>query len=270
MPYIPESRKHTMQAQVELQRILHEQFVEIQMRNPSYSLRAFARKIGLNSAALSEILNSKRNISKKMAIRILERLELSPDVHNHLVNLFPEKQSRKNLAAVPKRSTINLTVDQFHIMSEWFHFAILSLAETNSFQNDPKWIAERLNIKVQDAKAAIERLERLELLQNIDGKLVPTGKNVQSPDHSVNLSLRRSHMQNLELAKQSLEKDSIHIRDFTAITMAIDTKKIDQAKKMIREFRDNLCAFMESGEKNEVFKMCIQLFPLSNVGDQNE
>src|SRR5581483_2789392 len=160
----------------------------------------------------------------------------------------------------------DLANDQFHVISEWYHFAILSLAETSDFRPDPQWIAGRLNIKVADAQAALARLERLRMIAtDSHGAMKPTGVKHQAPDEVRALATRKAHLQNLDLANRSLERDAVAERDFTAITMAIDVAKLPIAKRMIREFRDQLSKLLENDARSEVYKLCVQLIPVSNL-----
>ena len=56
----------------------------------------------------------------------------------------------------------------------------------------------------------------------------------------------------------------VESRDITSMTMAIDKNKIPEAKRKIKQFRRNLCQFLESGEKNEVYNLNVQLIPLTD------
>lgn len=251
-------------AQLAIQKKLNEALIESQLRNPSFSLRAFSRKLSVSPSALSEILNGKRRISRKLAERLVHNLCLSPKEGQGLLDLFVDKHPEKDGDKTYQSPYIELSTDQFHVISEWYHFAILSLAETQDFQSEPRWIADRLNIKTQDAQTALERLERLGLIEKGPrGKLRPTGTGYSTSDEVRDMGLRKAHGQNLEMARRSLEEDPIENRDFTATTMAIDVSKLPLAKKMIREFQDKLCTYLESGTKREVYKLCIQVFPLT-------
>ena len=44
---------------------LSNEYTKARAKNPSYSLRAFSNRLGIQVSALSEILNGKRVISKK-------------------------------------------------------------------------------------------------------------------------------------------------------------------------------------------------------------
>lgn len=98
---------------------------------------------------------------------------------------------------------------------------------------------------------------------NSKGKAVRGAPRYITSDDIADLSLRKAHAQNLELARQSLENDDVSERDFTAITMAINPKRLPLAKQMIREFRDLLCASLQVGPKTQVHKFCMQLIPLT-------
>ena len=62
---------------------------------------------------------------------------------------------------------------------------------------------------------------------------------------------------------------SVDLR-LAATTMAIDISKLPLAKKMIREFQDKLCAYLETGVKKDVYKLCIQIFPLTSRKGQTD
>ena len=163
-----------------------------------------------------------------------------------------------------------LATDQFRAVADWYHFAILSLAETRDFNDDPRWISERLNVRLTDVVSALERLERLGMLtRNKRGALAPSGKQFSTTDEIAAAAVRGYHSEILELARNSLERDSIVRRDFTTMTMAVDPVRLVQAKKMIRQFRAKLCDYLEQGERTEVYQLSINLFPLSSQKDTN-
>jgi hypothetical protein len=58
-------------------------------------------------------------------------------------------------------------------------------------------------------------------------------------------------------------------RDFTAVTVAVNPKNLSTAKELIRKFQDELCDQLEAGRCTEVYRLSVQLFPLTvmNEGD---
>lgn len=101
------------------------------------------------------------------------------------------------------------------------------------------------------------------LKRNSLGVLSPTGGEFCTTSDVANSEIRRSHLQNIELMRLSLERDGLNVSDPTAMTMAIDPTRIPEAKKRIRKFRRDLCRYLEGGRKLEVFRIYLHLFPLS-------
>lgn len=229
---------------------------EKQKRNPGYSLREFSKQLDVSPATLSQILKGKRVISKKTLQKALKNIHLDAADTKLIYSAIKHSQAEM----VP--------MDQFHVIVDWYYFAILSLAETIDFDSRPSWVARRLNITVKQAQDALKRLQRLQMLATDDaGVLRPTNKSFHSSDGVMNLLIQKRHRQHLSLAEESLQQDSVDERDFTAVTMAIDPTKLVAAKKMIRKFRDRLCQFLESGNRTEVFIYCQQLYPLTKNRD---
>ena len=247
-----------------IQSKLYEKFTELKIKNPSYSLRAFAKKLGVNSGALSSIMNGKRPVGAKLTFKIMDKLYLDPQERSEILSSLPSYlvQSKKEGTHYTQ-----LSADEFKGIAQWYHFAILSLMNTKGFKNDNDWISSQLGINTQTVEAALERLLRLGLIrQTKNKKLRRSAVKYRTTDDILNISLQKSHADNLELAKESLERDPVLKRDFSAITLAIDPKKISLAKEKIRKFQDEMSSLLEKGERTEVYKLCLQFFPLTKGG----
>lgn len=255
-----------MKHQLAVQQLLQTRFTEAKVKNPSFSLRAFARKIGLSHAMTSRVLSGKRQVSSTLARKIAEALLLDPQETSELLSLFPNKKLKRNPTDTVDPQYLQLTADHFKMISDWHYFAILSLLKTHDFKNDPAWIAERLGLPITIAVQAIERLKRLELVSEDEkGQLKRVSPRYRTTDDIANLSLRKAHFTNLELAKKSLEMDAVHERDFSSLTLAFRSSSLPDAKIAIRKFQDEFDAQFEGSESDpdEVYRLCVSLFPLS-------
>lgn len=258
-----------MEAQLVVQNLLREELVRIQATNPRYSLRAYATKVGVHVGALSSILNGKRNVSRSLAERIAHRLMLDPQRRAEVLSVFPAPKASR-----PRRATdgegkldsryLELSAQSFRIMSEWEHFAVLCLFHIRGFRPDSTWIAAKLRITEAKAETVVARMVDLGLIERVaGGGLRRTTRSVRTTDDVADLSLKKCHEQSLDLARTSLYRDPVHLRDHTSITMAIDPSKIGKAKEVIRKFQDDLSDLLESGTPTEVYRLSMQLFPLS-------
>lgn len=250
-----------MTTQQEIIQLIRAELFKLQLKNSSYSMRAFAKKLKSSPSVISEILNNRRPITKKAGARILQGLSLSEEKRNQLLaNLTSRNFKAKTNSGLPTFSKI----DSFNLISNWYYFGILSLAETKNFKSDPAWIAKRLNIKVSDTKKAIETLLHLELLKkNKAGHLQPTGNQFETSTDVRDTSIQKFHMENLEISRHSLKNHPIEIRDFSAMTVTFDPSQMQKAKTLIRKFRHQFSKEVEKTKKNEVYRLSIQFVPLS-------
>ena len=253
---------------------LQDELVRRCKKNPKYSLRAFAKVLGLESSALSKILAGKRSVSREMLKRFAQKLALSPkDLKTFEANLSETRGRPRAGEETPINAALNyqqLALDHFQIISEWYHFAILELTAIEGFQPSYAWVARTLGISVSEARAAVERLERMEMLEiTDDGKWIDRAgnlTNIAAPDFSA-AALRKMQTQFLAMAIDAIEGVSPELRDNTGMTMAIDRAKIPEAKKRIAKFRRELCAYLQSGKKDSVYQIGIALYPLSRDGE---
>lgn len=221
--------------------------------------------------ALSSIMNGKRNISRELAERIVRKLLIDPQKRTELLNMFPEKRVVKKDKQKEEPRYLEIEASQFKMIGEWEHYAVLSLMNCKDFNDDSAWIAQRLGISEPRALEVLRRLLDMQLIKrNSEDKLVRVHSSIRSSDDTVNLSIRKSHEVTLELAKESLNRDGVHERDFTGITMAINPKHISEAKERIRRFQDELSDLLESGNQTEVYRFSTQLIPLTKLNQSKD
>jgi uncharacterized protein (TIGR02147 family) len=131
-------------------------------------------------------------------------------------------------------------------------------------------VSKVLGISLVEAQDAIDRLVRLDYI-----KIKPKGQWELREGHSTTLgteltasALRKMQKQILEMAIKAVDDVPIQKRDQTAMTMAIDSSLIPQAKEKITKFRRELCAYLESGKKKDaVYQLSVSLYPVTQVKD---
>ncbi len=256
---------------------LSEELVRRLRANPRYSQRAFARQLGLSPGELSEILRGKRSLSFKSAFRIAKALSLSPLEIKHLVHLIQDEKSKKLgeaelLNSVSKElSGHQLTMDMFHVVSDWYCFAILNLVDCYDFRSNLAWIARRLGISRAEVQLALDRLKRLGLLKCRGAKWTVTQDYVISPAGFPSEAIRNYHRQILKKAMEALDLQQVSEREISGVGFALDPKVIPLIKKEISEFQDRIITVYSAnstrkGKKTEVYQLESVFFKLT----QNE
>lgn len=241
-------------------------------RNASYSLRAFSKALNVDVGNLSRVLKGKSSLSPEVVERIVERLNLAPDEQQLFLQSVLDEQKNKKIKGL-RRSTSKqlaklktnptLDVEMFRVISDWYHFAILELTFVEGFKSDLRWIAKKLGISPLEAKLAIERLIKLGLLEEKDGRFIKTEAHITTRDkHLTTPALKKLQRELLEKAIFSLENVDIEKRSQTGMTMSIDPQKLPIAKKMIEEFANQICQVLETGKRKKVYQLSVSLFPL--------
>ena len=184
------------------------------------------------------------------------------------------KQRAVKKLKVPATTAERVELEQevYRIISEWYHYGILQLIRTEPYlhtsaKNQTKWISRQLQITEMESSLAIERLLQLGLvMKDSKGYLRRTKKSVTTASKALTTpALKKWQRQIREKAIFSLENDTIENRSMTSMTMAIDPKKIDDAKQLIDEFQERLSQFLECGKKEKVYQLEISLFPLQTL-----
>jgi transcriptional regulator with XRE-family HTH domain len=242
-----EARTHEAHAAL-IQRVLQEKLE----KNARYSLRALARDLGVSHTYLSLVMHGKKMLSQE-AVASLNQLK-----SGRPVQIYTRPRTKRFR---------QLPVDQFELLSGWYHFAILELIRVKKFVPNVQWIAGNLGVKPYEVQLAVERLERVGLLKREGDRWIDTQEKLSVLPKSANRAMRIYHAQLLERAAEVLRSsgdEGFEKRQFTGMTMAINPKHWEQAKKRIRAFQRSMSDILCQGECEEVYHLAVQLFSLTD------
>jgi uncharacterized protein (TIGR02147 family) len=247
--------------------LLQEELLKRCRKNSSYSLRSFAKYLGVSHSALTEMMNGKRNITK----RSIEKL--GPILGLPLVEI--EAYQNSSTDEYKSQSAYHqLTIDQFAMISDWYHYGILELIKIKKFSHTPSNFSRALGITKSEVNIAIERLMRLgQLKKNEDGLYVEIndGFATNISGNLTSIGSKKLQQQILEQSIEALMTIPIELRNHTSMTMAIDHKLLPEAIECIKKFRRELTEFLEkSGELTEVYQLSVSLFPVTQISKMLE
>lgn len=259
------------------QTCLKQELAERLQKNSRYSLRSFARSLKLDPSTLSRILTGQKIPTPELSKKILKQLSLTPKEEKQfllsMAQAYEEdgvQRKKPEVRAILKNPTHkiverDLTPEIFRVISDWYHYAILQLIETEDCKSDIKWIARELDIQEIEVKLAIDRLLELEMIEVVNERFVRTAERLTTGDLTITTSaLRKRIKQITEKSVYSLENTPIEKRNHTTMTMAIDPEQIPVAKEMIQEFMDQLCAALQT-KKKKVYELQVNLFPIQRT-----
>jgi uncharacterized protein (TIGR02147 family) len=236
-------------------------------KNSKYSLRSFAKFLGIESSHLSKMLRKKRPIS----VRNIERLGVRLGCRPIEIAAFVAQRMDRSESAVSYQYQ-QISIDQFEIIADPIHYQVLELMKTKNFKTNERWIAQALGTNTHQVRAAVERLKRVGLL-HVEGangaRWIDRSEGFST--HVINENFtsqaHKEYQEKILLhAIESLKTVPVEQRDQSSILMATSSQYLQRAKQMITRFRRELCAFLESApEKDVVFQLGVSLFPVTQT-----
>ena len=255
--------------------ILQEELHLRKEANPSYSERAFARDLGITSPRLNNILHNKEGLSVEAAKEIASRLKLPEKKKKwfylsagslHARSSKDRKEFKQKITAIKDEAKVftEINLDYFALISEWYHFAILELTNLDQFKNDIDWIARTLGITVDQAATAIQRLKKLEILKEENGRLKSNHQFIATPNDVPIEALKQKHTEIIHKSLVAMRSQPVEMREFSANKMVIDRAQLPQLKERLKDLRREFVFHAEQvSSKNDVYCLSMQFFSLT-------
>lgn len=232
--------------------------------NPRYSLRAFARALKIQSSYLSKILRGERRVTPKFVARVTPLLSLGPEISQY----YQQLARRREPAVTPQTQFQMLSMDFFAAIANWYHYALLELIQLPGFRNDAEWMGATLNLSPDLIYPALDRLKRLKLIDERDGRLHCVGNFTNAVD-PLTISRAQQNLQKeiLTQAIGAMETIPPAERDQSSLTMACPSALLPQVKERIKKFRRELGSFVEGSgiASDRVYHFSVSLYPVSRV-----
>lgn len=246
---------------------IKEDLSQRQRLNPSYSLRAFSNFIGIHSSTMSQILSGKRTLPLKNAKQVANKLNLGPkDRTLFLESLYRSKTNIDEIKIDLNEDRFILDESYSKVISEWEHYAFLTLFDVKDFNATIDEVSRRLNLTKTRAEVVLNNLLICNLIHRTEnGKFQKTHSKVRTTEDVRMKALRDSHLETLEIGKIKLEEIDVELRDFSAMTIAMDLEKLPEVKTIIREFRQKMSALLRDGNNTDVYQLAIQFYPLTKT-----
>jgi hypothetical protein len=137
-------------------------------KNSRYSLRAFATFLGTDHSTLSQILRDARKIPTRQLRSWGKKFGMTAEE----IAVCVAAEHVPDVSATHRQEQLrHWTAEAMAILSDSTHWRILRLSGSPNFIPDCRWIAQRMEVSVDQVNLAISRLLRLRLLE-----IPPSGK----------------------------------------------------------------------------------------------
>ncbi len=253
--------------------ILKVAFTARKERNPSYSLRSFARDLSVSASMLSEVLSKKKSLSRKTAVKMKPGLNLSKnDEKLFMLSVDLDHpaagSSRENIQnEIDQQAcfgrTLSLSEERFAFIANPKYLVLLSLIGLKSFQNNLSWIAGKLGIFQHEVNQLLTGLKKLKVIEDSGrASLKINHEYLFSPDGNSVQAIRGFHRSSLNFAVEAMEKVPVAERDFYTSIFAIDQNDLGDFQREVREFHQQMYAkYAQKVTADRVYALQNQMIP---------
>ncbi|MCM0606745.1 MAG: TIGR02147 family protein [Xanthomonadaceae bacterium] len=221
--------------------------VEKQKRNPKYSLRAMAKHLRLQPSLLSSILSGDRELTENNAPGVAERLDLSPIESEYFLLLVQYSRSKNPVVkqSILKqieqknpqlRRSYDLSIDHFLNISEWFQIVVLNWLRIPGKSQNPQDIAKAIGIHSYEVEDALNRLERLELIERgTQSRFKVVHDRTLTQSKTDNAAIKKFHKQMLQKIINAQDEVSPQERFTGTETLNLSRSQVGAATEIIEE-----------------------------------
>ncbi len=241
-------------------------------KNSRYSLRAFARDLEISPSHLVLILDQKRKLSPVSAIRMMDRLQLTPS-HSEkiMVEIFPADTSDcVRVRAVSAKSKLPIESEKaLDSLTEWWHFAIFSLSGIERFVGTPEWIASQLGLTIEQVSHALLDLQAFGAMGLSGDKWVRTRDSFYiRMDETDDFRQKRQVLGFLDRYRSEVEthhqSQFVDKRIMINLTISGTLTDANKLEKRLRGFLEEVQAELKSeAPMKDVYQLSFGLFPLT-------
>ncbi len=248
-------------------------------KNPQYSLRSFARNLGVAPSWISDVLNGKKGISVNKASDLCRTLGFTRQetevfvlsvqaAHARRISDRDLAQTRLNNLSKEFGIAVKIKQDDLALAGSWYHQAILELTELEEFDHTEAWLAKKLNLSPKLISSAIQRLVTIGWLKIQDGKMQPQSEITESSFDIPSQAIKNYHREILEKAQVSLSEDAVDEREFLSMTLGFDSRRMQEAKEDIRKFQAAFAEkYFKDEKKDSVHQLSVQFFRVDKKKD---
>ncbi|MGZ3772574.1 MAG: hypothetical protein ACXVCY_16355 [Pseudobdellovibrionaceae bacterium] len=245
---------------------LQSEFEKRRVRNPNYSLRAYARDLQTSPSRLSEALNSKRGISSKLAQQMIVGLELEGiDAEIFLFSVEAEhsRSEKQRVAAKTKlkevlSSTSEIPPKTFTVV-DWVADAILKMSERDAVVDNVQETAMKLDVPQFMVIEALRFLTRL-------GFITGTKKfRTYLQNRGRGRRLNVDYIQVLERA-QNAYSSSFSDNFFQHEVFLLEQKDLEKARRILQTALANIRQLEKKTKNSKVTFVANQIFSVEKKG----
>ncbi|MBD3314495.1 MAG: TIGR02147 family protein [Chitinivibrionales bacterium] len=256
---------------------LQDYYLEHKERNPHFSHRYIAQKLGLKSTGhFAQIVRGRVNISTALIPRFIEFLKFNRKEGDYFENLVLFEQAKnhgekrryyeKLLALKGIRPKV-LDPRQYEFYSKWYYTAVLEVIALTPFHGDFRKLARAVTprISTTEARETVALLERMRLIRrDADGTYRKVESTISSGYGAHSVALNNFQIEMMRLAQEAIDRFPREERSLSTVTVGVSACEYKEVIEELRAFRRRVLDIAKGADSAErIYQLNIQVFPLS-------
>lgn len=257
---------------------LRDSYNEKRKANERFSLRAWAKQLGLKSpTSLHAVIQGQRKIPLNYHEGLVSSLKLSDEESYYLLVLISYEHAKNDLQKLSfleklqvLRKYKNLSMHElanFEFLSDPFYTCLVEMTDLKDFQSEVSWIQKnnRITKDANQIKCVLSNLLEEGYLQSNEDRVFKAHTHTTNVHDLANLGSQKYHRNTSLLAAESVQVQSVDEREFNSYSMNIESKNLDKIKASMREYVKRFIAEFEApaGEGDSTYQLNLQFFSLT-------
>lgn len=249
--------------------------------NPRFSLRAFARQLGISASQLSRILSRKVPLTLETATKIAPVLFSAnsgkQEFFLDLVRLCNTGEGEPQILEYLCRKLLSLDageLDQARLLclSDWSVVATFDAFGLAKPPRSAQELASMLGISVREAEVALHQLEHAELLEASDGWYRRKVDRFYTTCDVPSAVIRGLHRQLIGKALQAIDGQDVSRRYLRGMSLSLKPELLPRVRELVEAF----CLEVEkleqesAGKAEALCQLNIQFFDLLTLSTQEK
>lgn len=255
--------------------ILRNAFERLKSQNPSFSIRAVAKKAGMSHVAVGKLLNGQIGLAPHRVDSVIKAFQLdslassalkNAVVHSKLDGMKDSPLKQKTSRRKPALEFNEKSSKYFTALENWYELPILDLLTCKKSPRTADEISKRLGVPSAQIKSAIARLMNAGLLEEKGDRLIKKERYIRFPNKTPSYISSKYNRQVLQKASNELSK--VEQADFNKrliknICLAVNPNKIEEAKERLNRALYEISLDLSDGESSQIYFLSGLLFPVS-------
>jgi uncharacterized protein (TIGR02147 family) len=257
-------------------RFIKDAIEEKRNKNPQYSYRCAANRMGVSSGALARVLNGTRHAGAGLVRKFTLFLGLKKreaEYFSLLSGFESIKDEARRRACYQKilrmRADCHGAIprEQYRFFEQWYHVALFELLRTAPYAPDAAALGASLAPPVSGSKIrkALETLKRLGCVREFpDGTVRPVKPFLTTGDSWESVAIHSFQVAMANLGCRAIDAMHKEERDFSTLTMALSKEAFDRVREVLKRARMEISGIeRDCASPDRVYQMNFQCFPLS-------